>query len=100
MKTKTRNIFWETLFWIVLLAGIYMSFGVYAQSSKAIYVGLIAGIMALLFAAVKTAKIMSKNKGNETMSTLSNHIYTGAMAFLKREYKILSFSSKLLTGLL
>ncbi len=91
MKTKTRNIFWEALFWIVLLTGIYMSFGVYARGSKAVYVGLIAGIMALLFAAVKTAKIMSKSKGNETMSTLSDHIYAGAMAFLKREYKILSF---------
>ncbi len=67
------------------------SFGIYAQGSKAVYVGLIAGIMALLFAAVKTAKIMSKSKGNETMSTLSDHIYAGAMAFLKREYKILSF---------
>ncbi len=91
MNTKTRNTFWEILFWIVLIAGLFMSFGIYAKGSKAVYVGLIAGIMALLFAAIKTAKIMSKNKGNETMAVLSNHIYTGAMAFLKREYKILSF---------
>ncbi len=91
MDTKTRNIFWESIFWVLLIAGIYMSFGVYAKGSKALYVGLIAGIMALLFAAVKTAKIMSKNKGTETMAAISNHIYTGAMAFLKREYKILSF---------
>ena len=91
MNTKTRNTFWEILFWIVLIAGLFSSFVIYAQGSKAVYVGLIAGIMALLFAAVKTAKIMSKSKGNETMSTLSDHIYAGAMAFLKREYKILSF---------
>ena len=75
----------------MLIAGLFTSFGIYAQGSKAVYVGLIAGIMALLFAAVKTAKIMSKSKGNETMSTLSDHIYAGAMAFFKREYKILSF---------
>lgn len=91
MNTKTRNIFWESIFWVLLITGIYMSFGVYAKGSKALYVGLIAGIMALLFAAVKTAKIMSKNKGTDTMAAISNHIYTGAMAFLKREYKILSF---------
>lgn len=91
MDTKTRNIFWESIFWVLLITGIYMSFGVYAKGSKALYVGLIAGIMALLFAAVKTAKIMSKNKGTDTMAAISNHIYTGAMAFLKREYKILSF---------
>ncbi len=90
MNTKTRNAFWEGLFWIILIAGIYMSFGVYAKGSKSIYIGLIAGIMALLFAAIKTAKIMSKNKGSDTMAAISNHIYTGAMAFLKREYKILS----------
>lgn len=70
MNTKTRNTFWEILFWIVLIAGLFMSFGIYAKGSKAVYVGLIAGIMALLFAAIKTAKIMSKNKGNETMAVL------------------------------
>jgi len=91
MKTKTRNIIWETSFWIVLIAGLYMSFGVYAKGAKSIYIGLIAGIMALLFAAIKTANIMAKSKGSDKMSALSNHIYTGAMAFLKREYKILSF---------
>ncbi len=90
MNTKTRNTIWEVLFWIILITGIFISFAVYAIDAKAIYVGLIAGIMALLFAAVKTAKIMSKNKGSDTMAALSNHIYTGAMAFLKREYKILS----------
>lgn len=91
MNTKTRNIFWESIFWILLITGIYMSFGVYAKGAKSLYIGLIAGIMALLFAAVKTTQIMSKNKGSDTMAALSNHIYTGAMAFLKREYKILSF---------
>lgn len=90
MNTKTRNTFWEILFWIVLIAGLFMSFGVYVKGVKSIYIGLIAGIIALLFAAIKTAKIMSKNRGNETMATISDHIYAGAMAFLKREYKILS----------
>ena len=97
MNTKTRNIFWESIFWVLLITGIYMSFGVYAKGSKALYVGLIAGIMALLFAAVKTAKIMSKNKGTDTMAAISNHIYTGAMAFLKREYKILLTAFNLLS---
>ena len=90
MEVKKRQVFWETIFWIVLLAGIFMSFGVYAKGVKSIFIGMIAGMIALLFAALKTSKIMSENKGNETMSAISNHIYHGAMAFLKREYKILS----------
>lgn len=90
METKKRQTFWEVLFWIVLLAGIYMSFGVYVSTAKSIFIGAIAGVTALLFAAVRTYKIMSKKSGSETMRTLSHHIHTGAMAFLKREYKILT----------
>ncbi len=90
MNTKTRNTIWESLFWIILIAGIYMSFGVFNTGVESLRIGLIAGITALLFAEKKKKKIMSKNNGNETMAALSNHIYTGAMAFLKREYKILS----------
>ena len=65
MNTKTRNTFWEILFWIVLIAGLFTSFGIYAQGSKAVYVGLIAGIMALLFAAVKTARSEERRVGKE-----------------------------------
>lgn len=90
MEAKKRQIFWEALFWVVLLAAIFVSFTKYLENIESIRIGMIAGVSALLFAAVKTAKIMSKKQGNETMSTLSHHIYTGAMAFLKREYKILS----------
>ncbi len=89
MEVKKRHAFWETIFWIVLLLGVYMSFGVYANSPKSIFIGAIAGMCALLFAALKISKIMSENKGDDTMSAISNHIYHGAMAFLKREYKIL-----------
>ena len=87
MEVKKRQVFWETIFWIVLLAGIFMSFGVYAKGVKSIFIGMIAGMIALLFAALKTSKIMSENKGNETMSAISNHIYHGAMAFLKENTK-------------
>lgn len=90
METKKREIFWEVIFWIVIIAGMYMSFGVYASGKRSLLIGLIAGFSALLFAAVKTRKIMSKSKGNEVTSTISNHIYSGAMAFLKREYKIMA----------
>ena len=90
MEVKKREFFWEVIFWIVLLAGIYMSFGVYGDGVKSIFIGIIAGMCALLFAALKISKIMSKDKGDDTMCAISNHIYHGAMAFLKREYKILS----------
>ncbi len=90
METKKRQAFWEVLFWIALLTGVYMSFGVYVKGAKSIFIGIIAGMIALLFAATRTYKIMSKKNGDETMKTISHHIYSGAMAFLKREYKILS----------
>ena len=63
MEVKKREFFWEVIFWIVLLAGIYMSFGVYGDGVKSIFIGIIAGMCALLFAALKISKIMSKDKG-------------------------------------
>ena len=99
MKNK-RHIFWEVLFWIVLLAGIYMSFGVYLKDAKSIFIGIIAGVTALLFAAIKTAKIMSHDRGTDAMSSISNNIYAGAMAFLKREYSILAVFVVIIAGLI
>jgi len=87
---KKRQIFWEILFWIVLIAGIFVSFTKYGYGPKSVFIGIIAGVSALLFAAVRTSKIMLQDEGSETMKNISNHIYNGAMTFLKREYKILA----------
>jgi K(+)-stimulated pyrophosphate-energized sodium pump len=49
-----------------------------------------AGVLALLFALVKSAWITKQDAGNETMQEIAGHIHEGAMAFLAREYKVLS----------
>jgi K(+)-stimulated pyrophosphate-energized sodium pump len=49
-----------------------------------------AGVLALLFALVKSAWIGKQDAGNETMQEIAGHIHEGAMAFLAREYKVLA----------
>ena len=47
------------------------------------------GIVALLFATLLYFRIKKQSSGNEKMQELSTAIRTGAMAFLKSEYKVL-----------
>ena len=49
-----------------------------------------AGVLALIFAYMKSAWINKQDAGNETMKTIANHIREGAMAFLAAEYKKLA----------
>lgn len=48
------------------------------------------GLGALLFAWLKTRSISSADVGTDRMKEISEAIRDGAMAFLKREYKVLS----------
>ena len=50
----------------------------------------LAGIIALVFAFILAGKVKKESMGNERMAELSNAINEGAMAFLGREYKMLS----------
>jgi K(+)-stimulated pyrophosphate-energized sodium pump len=49
-----------------------------------------AGVLALLFALLKSSWINRQDAGNDTMKEIAGHIHEGAMAFLAREYKVLS----------
>jgi K(+)-stimulated pyrophosphate-energized sodium pump len=49
------------------------------------------GIIALLFTMVKGAWVSKQPAGNERMKEISTYIADGAMAFLKAEYKILTY---------
>ena len=51
----------------------------------------VIGILALLFAFYKASTIDKVSPGNNKMKEISNYIEEGAMAFLRREYKYLSF---------
>lgn len=50
----------------------------------------LAGVLGLLFALYLARKISKANPGNERMQEIARYIHEGAMAFLMREYKILS----------
>ena len=50
----------------------------------------ISGILALLFVFYFAFKLMKEDAGSEKMQELSHAIHEGAMAFLFREYKVLS----------
>ncbi len=51
---------------------------------------LASGLLALLFAAFKSAWICKQESGTERMVEIGQHIREGAMAFLRKEYSILA----------
>ncbi len=48
-----------------------------------------AGVLALLYAFFTASWISRQSTGTEKMATIAGHIADGAIAFLKREYKVL-----------
>lgn len=54
------------------------------------FVAPLIGIVALVFAAWKSAHIKRKESGDQKMTEIANAISEGAMAFLKKEYRILA----------
>ncbi|MBE4949097.1 sodium-translocating pyrophosphatase [Chryseobacterium culicis] len=49
------------------------------------------GVVALLYTFLQSNWVNKQNAGNEKMKIISGHIADGAMAFLKAEYKILTY---------
>lgn len=49
------------------------------------------GVVALLFTMIKGAWVSKQPAGNDRMKEISKYIADGAMAFLKAEYKILTY---------
>lgn len=58
---------------------------------KLFYVVPALGIAGLLYTFVKFAWVSKQDAGNDRMKEISNYIAEGAMAFLKAEYKILTY---------
>ena len=54
------------------------------------YIAPVAGVLALAYAYQKTTSINKADKGTDKMVEIGGHIRDGAMAFLGREYKVLS----------
>ncbi len=55
-----------------------------------LYLVMAAGIAALAIAFWKSKQITAKDPGTEKMRVIAGHIREGALAFLSREYKVLS----------
>ena len=61
------------------------------MESIAIYLPIILSIVGLLYMLVKKAWVMKQDAGDGKMKEISDHIYEGALAFLKAEYRLLTF---------
>lgn len=55
------------------------------------YLVPIFGVIALLYTFLQSNWVSKQNDGNDKMRTISGHIADGAMAFLKSEYKVLTY---------
>ena len=49
------------------------------------------GVLALLYTFIKSAWVSRQDAGDAKMSTIAKYIAEGAMAFLKAEYKVLTY---------
>src|SRR4026208_2148302 len=56
-----------------------------------IYVIPLMGVVGLLYTFLKSAWVSKQDAGNERMREISTYIAEGAMAFLKAEWKILTY---------
>ncbi|MEM9659421.1 MAG: sodium/proton-translocating pyrophosphatase, partial [Planctomycetota bacterium] len=54
------------------------------------YVAPIASILALGFAVYFYKKMMESSEGNDTMKEIAQHVREGAMAYLKRQYGVVT----------
>ena len=61
------------------------------MESIAIYLPIILAIVGLLYMLVKKAWVMKQDAGDGKMKEIAEHIYEGALAFLKAEYRLLTF---------
>ncbi|MFP4597594.1 MAG: sodium-translocating pyrophosphatase, partial [Persicimonas sp.] len=70
------------------------------MESWIIYAILGSGVLALIFAFVQASWVQKQDVGTERMDELSGFIREGAMAFLKKEYKVLAIFVVVVAALL
>jgi K(+)-stimulated pyrophosphate-energized sodium pump len=56
-----------------------------------IYIVIGIAVLALVFSMLKSGWVVKQDAGDGKMTTIAAHIADGALAFLKAEYKVLSF---------
>ena len=60
------------------------------MTEELVYVAPVAGVLALLFAWLKARWVKQQDSGTDAMREIARRIQEGAMAFLGREYRVLS----------
>ena len=55
-----------------------------------IWMPIVMAVLGLAFMLVKKSLVMKQDAGNGKMKEIADHIYEGALAFLKAEYKLLA----------
>ncbi len=52
----------------------------------------LASVLALIFAVILYRMVMSKSEGNETMIKIAQHVRQGAYAYLRRQYRVVTWA--------
>jgi len=60
------------------------------MGSIMIYLPILMAFIGLIFMAAKRAWVLKQDAGDGKMKEISDHIYEGALAFLKAEYRLLA----------
>jgi K(+)-stimulated pyrophosphate-energized sodium pump len=60
------------------------------MNSIMIYVPILMALVGLVFMAIKRSWVLKQDAGDGKMKEISDHIYEGALAFLKAEYRLLA----------
>ncbi len=63
------------------------------------WIAPLAAIVAMLFAWRFYREMQAEDEGNETMRTIGGHVRTGAMAYLRQQYKIMLVVFALVAGI-
>lgn len=56
-----------------------------------LWIPIILSIVGLIFMAIKRSWVLKQDAGDGKMKEISDYIYEGALAFLKAEYRLLTF---------
>ncbi|MAB95305.1 MAG: sodium-translocating pyrophosphatase, partial [Flavobacteriales bacterium] len=60
------------------------------MESYMIYLPIILATIGLIYMTIKKSWVLKQDAGNGKMKEISDHIYEGALAFLKAEYRLLT----------
>jgi len=79
------------LFFIAVALGLYVVFAIFQAAHNFVYLSPIFGLFGLAIAWKVYEYVDDQPEGNEKMVEIAEAIHEGAMVFLSREYRILTY---------